>query len=165
MNLLPLVVKDRKRIVLENIALRHQLDVSRRSVKRPNVKDGNRIFLLTLMRILKEWQQAPVLVQPETLVKWHGKGFKHYWRRKSRSKRGRPPISMKLIHLIRRMSVDDVLWGAPRIMNKLALWGHTVAESTVAKYMVRHRPADSNQSRNTFLHNHLAEIALATSAC
>ncbi len=74
-------------------------------------------------------------------------------------KPGRPPISMKLIHLMRQMSMDNVLWGAPRIVDELALLGHTVAESTVAKYMVRHRPTDPNQSWKTFLHNHLAETA------
>ena len=112
-NLLQLVVKDRTQLVLENIALRHQLAVYKRSVKRPNINDCDRIFWLTVMRMLKEWRQALVFVQPETVVKWHRKGFKHYWRRKSRAMPGRPPISMQLIRLIRRMSMNNVTWGAP----------------------------------------------------
>jgi len=158
-NLLQLAVKDRTQLVLENIALRHQLAVYKRSVKRPNINDGDRIFWLTVMRMLKEWRQALVFVQPDTVFRWHRKGFRHYWRRKSRSKPGRPPISMKLIHLIRRMSMDNVLWGAPRIVDELSLLGHIVSESTVAKYMVKHRPTEPSQSWRTFLANHMAETA------
>ena len=97
-NVLQLVVKDRTQLALENIALRHQLAVYKRSVTRPNIKDSDRVFWLTVMRMLKDWRQALVFVQPDTVVRWHRKGFRHYWRRKSRSKPGRPPISMKLIH-------------------------------------------------------------------
>jgi hypothetical protein len=107
------------------------------------------------MRMPKEWRQALVFVQPETVIKWHRKGFRHYWRLESRAKPGRPPISMKLILLIRRMSQENVTWGAPRIVDELALLGHRVAESTVAKYMVEHRPVEPGQNWKTFLNNHL----------
>ncbi len=158
-NLLQLAVKDRTRLVLENIALRHQIAVYKRSIKGPNIKGGDRISWLTLMRMLKEWRRALVFVQPETVLKWHGKGFKHYWRGESRAKPGRPPISMKLIHLIRRMSMDNVTWGAPRIVDELAILGHAVAESTVAKYTVADGPTEPSQIWRTFLYNHLAETA------
>ena len=151
--LLRLATKDRMQLVLENIAVRHQLAVYKRSMGRPSITDRDRIFWLTVMRMLKEWRSALVFVQPDTVVRWHRKGFKHYWRRKSRAKPGRPPISMGLIYLIRRLSTENVLWGAPRIVDELALLGHTVAESTVAKYMVKHRLADPDQSWKTFLHN------------
>ena len=111
------------------------------------------------MRMLREWREALVFVQPETVIRWHRKGFKHYWRRKSRAKPGRPPIEMKIILLIRRMSQENVTWGAPRIKDELALLGHAVAESTVAKYMVKHRPSDPAQSWRAFLYNHLADTA------
>ena len=155
-NLLQLAVTHRTQLALENIALRHQLAVYKRSVQRPNIKDGDRIFWLTVIRMLKEWREALVFVQPDTVIKWHRKGFKYYWRKKSRAKPGRPPISMALIHLIRRLSIENVLWGAPRIVDEL---GHHVAESTVAKYMVKHRAPDPEQSWKTFLHNHVAETA------
>ena len=157
--LLQLAVKDRTQLALENIALRHQLAVYKRSVQRTNIRDGDRIFWPTVIRMLKEWRSALVFVQPDTVVRWHRKGFKHYWKMKSRSKPGRPPISMKLILLIRRMSQENTTWGAPRIVDELALLSHTVAESTVAKYMVRQRRPDPDQSWKTFLHNHLAETA------
>jgi putative transposase len=130
-------------------------------VQRPNINDSDRIFWLTVMRMLKEWRSALVFVKPDTVVRWHRKGFKHYWRKKSRAKPGRPPISMTIIHLIRRMSQENVTWGAPRAVDELALLGHVVAESTVAKYMVKHRPVEPGQNWKTFLDNHLAE----TSAC
>ena len=77
-NLLQLAVKERTQLVLENIALRHQLAVYKRSIKRPIIKDGDRIFWLTVMRMLKEWREALVFVQPETLIRWHRSGFRFY---------------------------------------------------------------------------------------
>lgn len=100
-SLVQIALKDRAQLVFENAALRQQLAVYKRSVKRPNIKDGDRIWL-TMMRMLRGWKEAVVIVKPATVVKWHRKGFRHYWGRKSRGKPGRPPINMELIHLIRR---------------------------------------------------------------
>ena len=158
-SLLRLATKDRTQLVLENIALRHQLAIYKRSVGRPNISDRDRIFWLTVMRMLRSWRDALVIVQPATVIKWHRNGFRYYWRRKSRSKPGRPPIPMAIIMLIRRMSIENVTWGAPRIKDELALLGHLVAISTVGKYMVRRRDSEPDQSWKTLLHNHLAETA------
>jgi hypothetical protein len=128
-------------------------------VGRPNITNRDCIFWITVMRMLREWRNALVIVQPATVIKWHRNGFRHYWRRKSRSKPGRPPIAMSIIMLIRRMSSENVTWGAPRIKDELAMLGHTVAISTVAKYMARPRRTEPNQSWKTFLHNHMAETA------
>ena len=154
-----LLLKDRAQLALENIALRQQLAVYKRTVKRPKIEDRDRIFWLSVMGMLKEWKEALVFVQPRTALRWHRKGFAYYWRRKSRAKPGRPPISMALIMLIRRLSQDNVLWGAPRIRYELALLGHNVAESTVAKYMVEHRSTEPSQSWRSFIANHMAEAA------
>ena len=158
-SLLRLAGKDRAQLTLENIALRQQLAVYKRSVGRPNINDRDRIFWITVMRMLKGWRDALVIVQPTTVIKWHRNGFRYYWRRKSRSKPGRPPIPMAVIMLIKRMSMEDVTWGAPRIKDELALLGHDVAVSTVAKYMVRTRRTEPDQSWKTFLHNHMTETA------
>jgi len=155
------VLKDRTQLALENIALRQQLAVYKRTVKRPKIEDRDRIFWLTVMGMLKEWKEALVFVQPRTVIKWHRKGFRYYWRRKSRATPGRPPICMKIILLIRLMSQENVLWGAPRIKAELALLGHEVAESTVAKYMVRPKRDTPSQSWKTFLANHMD----VTAAC
>jgi len=127
---------DRARLALENVVLRQQLNVLRRNAKRPKLEDSDRVFWLLVRGLLKDWKEHLVIVRPETVLRWHRRGFRYYWRWKSRARPGRPPIDPKLIHLIRRMSTDNPLWGAPRIRDELALLGHKVAASTVARYMV-----------------------------
>jgi hypothetical protein len=98
------------------------------------------------------------VIKPETLVRWHRAGFRRYRRWKSRN-RGRPPISAELRALIRRMSLENTLWGAPHIHGELLKLGFTVAQSTVAKYMAKKRDDPSGQSWSTFLRNHMPHIA------
>jgi hypothetical protein len=98
------------------------------------------------------------IVRPETVVRWHRAGFRRYWRRKSRVRGGRPPVSAELRALIRQMSLENVFWGAPRIQGELLKLGFTVAQSTVAKYMVK-RGDPSGQNWGTFLRNHAPHIA------
>ena len=159
--LIQLLVADRHRLMLENLALRHQLAVLKRSVKRPKIEDSDRMLWILLRRAFKEWRNAVIFVKPDTVVRWHRKGFRYYWKRESKSKPGRPPISFVLIHLIRRMSIENVLWGAPKIASELALLGHKVADSTVAKYMVKVRMPDPSQRWGTFIRNHMD----VTAAC
>jgi transposase InsO family protein len=98
-------------------------------------------------------------VKPETVVRWHRQGFRYYWRWKSRARGGRPAVDPEVIALIRRMSAENVLWGAPRIRSELALLGHDVAESTVAKYMAKPKDRKPSQTWRTFLRNHMAVAA------
>jgi hypothetical protein len=86
------------------------------------------------------------IIRPETLVRWHRAGFRRYWRWKSRSAGGRPPIDAELRALIRQMSVDNPLWSAPRIHGELLKLGFEVAKSSVAKYMIR-RPTSCAYSK------------------
>jgi putative transposase len=146
---------DRARLALENVVLRQQLNVLRRSVKRVRLNDGDRLFWVLIRRLFKEWKEHLVLVKPETVVRWHRQGFRYYWRWKSRAKGGRPPVGPEVIALIRRMSAENVLWGAPRIRSELALLGHDVAESTVAKYMAKPKDRKPSQTWRTFLRNHI----------
>ena len=98
------------------------------------------------------------VIRPGTLVRWHQAGFRRYWRWKSRSLGGRPQIETELRALIRQMSVENPLWGAPRIHGERLKLGFEVAQSTVAKYMAkRHRPP--SQGWRTFLRNHAPGIA------
>jgi len=144
---------------VENLALRQQVAVFKQSVKRPKLCPRDRVFWALLSRLWPNWRSALAIVQPETVVKWHRKGFKLYWRWKSkRGKPGRPPIEPKIRNLIRRMSRENPIWGAPRIVSELALWGHEVVKATVAKYMVRFRKPPS-QTWRMFLANHVADIA------
>ena len=98
------------------------------------------------------------VIHPETLVRWHRADFRCYWRWKSRAVGGRPQIEADLRVLIRRMSVENPLWGAPRIHGELLKLGFQVAQSTVAKYMVKRHGAPS-QGWRTFLRNHAPDIA------
>ncbi len=153
------LVADRTRLALENAALRQQIIVLKRSVKRAKIEDSDRIIWILMRRMLDTWRDTLMIVEPETVIKWHRKGFGYYWHRKSqRGKSGRPPIAPDIIELIKRMSKDNVTWGAPRIQSELALLGHEVAESTVAKYMVRH-PKEPSQTWRTFLANHMSVAA------
>jgi len=106
----------------------------------------------------KDWKNQLFIVKPETVIRWHRQGFRYYWRWKSRSKRGRPPIPMKLIWLIKRLSRENPLWGAPRIEKGLTLLGHQIAETSVSKYMIRFRK-DPSPSWRAFLSNHMMVAA------
>jgi transposase InsO family protein len=144
---------------IENLALRQQVAVFKQSVKRPNLRPRDRVFWVVLSRLWRNWRSALAIVQPETVIRWHRRGFKLYWKWKSRrGKPGRPPIEREIRDLIRRMSRENPTWGAPRIVSELALLGHEVAKQTVAKYMVRTRKPPS-QTWRTFLDNHVPDIA------
>ncbi|MFT5289172.1 MAG: hypothetical protein ACI8QS_003283 [Planctomycetota bacterium] len=91
------LTEDRQRLALENVALRHQLAVLKRSVSRPRIHDSDRVFWILMMSALKDWKEAVHIVKPETVIRWHRKGFRYYWRRKPKGKPGRPSINFKLI--------------------------------------------------------------------
>ena len=97
------------------------------------------------------------IMRPETLVRWHRAGFRRYWRWKSRSLGGRPQVDADLRTLIRQMSIDNPLWGAPRIHGELLKLGFEVAQSSVAKYMVK-RSGPPSQAWRTFLRNNAPDI-------
>jgi transposase InsO family protein len=151
--------KSKSRLEAENAALRHQLIVLQRRVRgRVQLTNGDRLFLVLLYRWFPSVLRAITIIRPETLVRWHRAGFRHYWRWKSRSFGGRPQIDADLRALIRRMSVDNPLWGAPRIHGELLKLGFEVAHSSVAKYMVK-RCGPPSQGWCTFLRNHAPDIA------
>jgi putative transposase len=148
----------RATIAAENLALRHQLGVLQRSVKRPRLRQHDRIFWVWLSRLWADWRSSLMIVKPDTVVRWHQQGFKLYWRWKSRGKPGRPKIDAEIRSLIRRICRENTTWGAPRIHSELALLGFTIDETTVAKYMIRNRKPPS-QTWRTFLENHVRDIA------
>ncbi len=148
----------RTSLAAENVLLRQQLIVVQRSVPRPKFRRTDRILFCWLSRLWPGWQSALLIVQPATVVRWHRQGFRLYWRWKSRKKAGRPKIDAEVRNLIRRMCRDNPTWGTPRIQSESALLGHNVAESTVAKYMIR-QPKPPSQNWRTFLKNHVGQIA------
>src|SRR6202140_5122562 len=143
----------------ENAVLRHQLNVLRRRLHgRVRLTNHDRWFLIQLYRWVPSILQVLTIVRPETLLRWHRAGFRCYWRWKARPLGGRPPIDTELRALIRRMNVENPLWGAPRIHGELLKLGFEVAQSSVAKYMVKRRGPPS-QGWRTFLRNHAPDIA------
>jgi transposase InsO family protein len=151
--------KSKGRLEAENAVLRHQLIVLRRKVRvRARLTNNDRWFFTQLYRWSPSILQVLAVVQPETLVRWHRAGFRCFWRWKSRSRAGRPQVESDLRALIRQMSMENPLWGAPRIHGELLKLGFDVAQSSVAKYMVRRR-GPSGQGWRTFLRNHAPDIA------
>ena len=151
--------KSKSRLEAENAALRHQLVVLRRKLKgRARLTNSDRWFFVQLYRWFPSILQVFTIIRPETLVRWHRAGFCHYWRWKSQRSGGRPPIDAELRKLIRQMSRENLLWGAPRIHGELLKLGFELAQSSVAKYMVKRRGPPS-QGWRTFLQNHAPDIA------
>ncbi len=151
--------KSKVRLEAENAVLRHQLIVLRRTLHgRARLTNYDRWFLVQLYRWFPSILEVLAIIRPETLVRWHRAGFRCYWRWKSRPVGGRPQIDAELRGLIRRMSMENPLWGGPRIHGELLKLGFEVAQSSVAKYMVKRRGPPS-QGWRTFLHNHAPDIA------
>ena len=123
--------KSKSRLEAENAVLRHQLIMLRRKVQgRVRLTDSDRRFFVQLYRWFPSILQVLTIVQPETLVRWHRAGFRYYWHWKSRPGGGRPQIETGLRALIRRMSTENPLWGAPRIHGELLKLGFEVAQSS-----------------------------------
>ena len=132
--------KSKSRLEAENAALRQQLIILRRKLQgRVRLTNSYRWFFIQLYRWFPSILQVVKIVQPETLIRWHRAGFRRYWCWKSRSLGGRPQIDTELRALIRQMSIENPLWGAPRIQGELLKLGFEVAQSSVAKYMVKRR--------------------------
>jgi len=152
-------LKSKLRLEAENAVLRHQLNVLRRRLHgRVRLTNHDRLFFIQLYRWFPGILNVLRIIRPETLVRWHRAGFRCYWRWKSRPRGGRPQIDTELRALISRMSMENPLWGAPRIHGELLKLGFEVAQSSVARYMVKRQGPPSHGWR-TFLHNHAPDIA------
>jgi hypothetical protein len=119
--LLRQLFKSRAALAAENLALRQQVVVLQRSVKRPRLHRRDRIFWVWLSRLWRGWRSSLIVVRPETVLRWHREGFRLYWRWKSRSRCGRPKLDAEIRALIRRMSRENPTWGRRRIRSELHL--------------------------------------------
>jgi putative transposase len=146
-------VRTRRHLAVEILALRHQLGVLKRSVKRPRLSNVDRGLWVLLSRRWAGWSDALIIVKPATVIKWHRAGFRRYWTWRSRPKGGRPAIDPEIRKLIKRMANAN-LWGAPRIHGELLKLGIRISEATVSKYLPRRRNPPS-QTWRTFLENHV----------
>lgn len=152
-------IRTRAALQTEILALRHQLLLLQRSSRGHRLRLGcaDRLLWVWLSRFWSGWRSALVMVRPETVIAWHQKGFRLYWRWKSRHPLGRPSVSREVIDLIRKMSLANPRWGAPRIHGELQKLGFELSQATVAKYVV-HRRRPPSQTWRTFLQNHAKEL-------
>src|SRR5580693_7854697 len=151
--------KSRRQLETEILVLRHQLNVlQQRAPRRLQLRWADRALFIWLYRRWPRILDAVTIVRPETVVRWHRMGYAAYWRWKSRPRGGRPRIRKEVRDLIRRISIENPLWGAPRIHGELLKLGIDVAQSTVSIYMVP-RQGRPLQSWKIFLRNHVEEIA------
>jgi hypothetical protein len=116
------------------------------------------LIFVCLYRLFPSLIDASIVFQPETLLRWHRHGFRLFWHWKSRWRLGRPALPADIRSLVRRISRENPLWGAPRIHGELLKLGIEIAQSSVAKYMVRRRGPPS-QGWKTFIRNHAPYIA------
>jgi putative transposase len=156
------LLRSRRDLVLENLALRQQLAALTQKELRPRLAASDRVFWVLLRRFWSGWKGALTFVQPETVVRWHRAGFKLYWKWLSRKHAvvGRKPTCQELRELIFRMVAENRTWGAPRIHGELKMLGLEISERTVLRWM-RKAPRDPEPARrwSTFLHNHREAIA------
>ena len=149
----------RSSLVAENVALRQQLAVLRRGAPRPRLRRRDRAFWVIVRRLWPGWRGSLVLVRPETVIRWHRRGFRLFWTWKSRrGRRGRPGTAAGVRALISQMAGANPLWGAPRIHGELLKLGIEISESTVGRSMPKQRKPPS-QTWRTFLDNHVADLA------
>ena len=152
-------LRNRAQLLAENALLRQQLLVLRRGVARPSVSRADRALLVLLAGHVRTWRRALLLVQPETLLRWHRAGFRALWRWQSRPGPGRPPLQTETVALIRRMAADNPLWGAERIRGELGKLGIRVAKRTIQAYLRDTRPRrPRGQTWSTFLRNHAETV-------
>ncbi|MCK4412546.1 MAG: integrase core domain-containing protein [Candidatus Eisenbacteria sp.] len=151
----------RTTLALENAALRQQLTIYLRTQRRARLRASDRAFWVALHRLWPDWTRPLVIVKPETVIGWHRKGFRLFWRRRSRpAKIGRPRIPRRHISFIKRISGDHPEWGEDRIAEELAAkFGIEHSPSTIRRYMVpRQGPSRGDQTWRTFVRNHAKEI-------
>jgi transposase InsO family protein len=153
------LLQSRVSLEVEILALRHQLNVLRRkSPKKPTFTIIDRLVFAGLYGLAPGMLDALAIVEPQTVTRWHRAGFRAYCCWKSKPRGGRPKTPLEIRHLIRDMSLANPLWGAPRIHGELLKLGIDVGQTSVAKYMAKHRRPPS-QGWKTFLRNHADGIA------
>ena len=153
-------VKITSNLAAENLALRQQLTVMKRTNKRPKIRMMDRLFWVLISRIWLSWCKSIVIVKPDTVVRWHRKGFKLFWTFKTKGA-GRPHTHREIRRLVRKMAAANPIWGAPRIHGVLLRLGFDVSERTVSNLMPR-RPlnAKPSQTWRTFLNNHANKCSI-----
>src|ERR1700686_2041944 len=147
--------RSRTALLLESIALRHQIAVLERSgTRRPCFRFWDRLLWILFSRWWPQWRDSLIIVQPDTVLRWRREGWSALWRYRSRGRwrGGRPRVSSEVRHLIVRMARENFLWGAPRIHGELLMLGFSISQATVSRYLPT-RCTRPGPSWRTFLRN------------
>jgi len=156
LSLLHATVRDRDALVAENLLLRHQLAVlTRPTRKRPRLRSRDKLFWVVI-RALRggDWRRHLVLVQPESVIRWHRQVWRLFWRWRSRGPMGRPRLSAEVRELIATMARDNPRWGSERIRGELLKLGLVVSKRSIQRYRLRGPAHPPSQTWRTFLTNH-----------
>jgi transposase InsO family protein len=158
LRLFPFLCGGHRQLALENLALRQQLAVYKRTVNRPKLRRSDRLFWVWLPRLWAGWRAALVIVAPDTVLRWQRRRFRDYWTKLSRRPSvGRRPVSAEIKALVAKMAAANPLWGAPRIHGELLKLGIDVSERTVSRLLPT-RSSPPSQTWRTFLTNHLQDL-------
>jgi transposase InsO family protein len=158
LRLFPFFCGGHRQLAVENLALRHQLAVFKRTVTRPKLRRSDRIFWVWLSKAWTGWRTALVIVTPDTVLRWQRRRFRDYWTKLSgRPPVGRPPVHAEIKALVAKMAAANPLWGAPRIHGELLKLGIAVSERTVSRLMPK-RSRLPSQTWRTFLTNHVQDL-------
>jgi putative transposase len=158
LRLVPFLCGGHRQLALENLALRQQLAVYKRTAKRPQLRRRERLFWVSLSRVWTKWRAALVIVAPDTVLRWQRHRFRLHWTTLSgRPAGGRPPVSPEIRALVRQMAAANPLWGAPRIHGELLKLGIDIGERTVSRLIPKRRTPPS-QTWRTFLTNHVRDL-------
>jgi len=129
--------RSRRDVALENLVLRHQLQVALRTNPTPRLRNPDRILWIWLRRLWPSWDAHLLVVKPETVIRWHRRGWRLYWSWKSRTRLGRPRLTREVRELIGSMSRDNRLWGTERIRGELLKLGIVVSNRSIRRYRWR----------------------------
>ncbi len=155
---IPAFFRSHRQQVIVEVALRQQLAIYPQQKTKPRLTQLDRTFWVTLSRIWPQWKQSLVIVKPDTVVRWHRNRSRHYWRWISRPGPGRPPSSLEVRALIKRLALENA-WAARKVHAELSKLGFTVSLATVSRYMQKKPPDGDKQQRwMTFLRNHREAI-------
>ncbi len=152
-------IRSRRDLTLENLVLRHQLQVALRTNPHPRLRAADRVLWVWLRHLWSEgWRQHLRLAQPETVLRWHRKGWRLYWTWKSQTRLGRPHLRSEVRELIARISQENPRWGSERIRGELLKLGIVVSNRSIRRYRSRKPRSVGNQRWRTFLSNQLRGI-------
>ncbi len=152
-------LRDRAGLVAENLVLRHQLAVlARPTRKRPRLRARDKAFWVLIRRLWRDWRGSLVLVRPETVIGWHRRGWRLFWRWRSRGRGGRPRLGAEVRELIARMARENPAWGSERIRGELLKLGIAVSKRSIQRYRGRGPARPPSQTWRTFLANHRPDL-------